>query len=407
MCECTKNKGICKEHPEIHYRLSDFFDAHWEKYIAEPNVRVSLEQFKAVSAIRVCRTAVLGVDHYVCRDCGEEVEIYHNCKNRFCPTCSWGDTIKWADKIYGRMINNPHRHVVFTLPHDLIPLIKSNGKVLLNILLRTAADTLKDWVEHKYNVKIGIISVLHTFGETKEYHAHVHMIVSWGGLEKQTNLLKEIKGKYVNYEFLQNKFQIKFEDELVDLYDSGQLQHKFPDRIAMLKFLKKINTNKWAIHLEPPMPAPSAVIRYIGRYSKRACLSERKITEIDGEYISFMHKDYKVIGPDNKPVERVLKLHYSEFFPRLLQHVPLTYFRIVRYYGIYSTKSSIPQEYLNKETDQQESDWKWENPFVCNICKKKREYLFTVFDIRKREERTDEFNQEMHPFYVFKRAIAS
>jgi Putative transposase/Transposase zinc-binding domain len=305
MCECVKNKEVCDLHPERRFRLSEFFDTNWEKYISDVNVRVSVGQFRAVSAMRACRTATLGVDHYLCRECGEEVEILHNCKNRFCPTCSWGDTVKWASKIHGQMMNIPHRHVVFTLPHAWIPLIKSNGKTLLNNLLRTAADTFKDWVEHKYNVKIGIISVLHTFGETKEYHPHVHMIVSWGGLDKQTNLLKEIKGKYVNYKFLQDKFRIKFEDVLVELYDSGLLQHKFSDRIAMLKFLKSINKNNWAIHLEPPMPAPSAVVRYIGRYSKRACLSERKITQIDGEYISFRYKDYKVIGPDNKPIERI------------------------------------------------------------------------------------------------------
>ena len=403
MCESCINKGINDEQPEKRYRLSEFFDANWEKYISEEGVRVTIEQFKAVSAIRVCRTATLGVDYYVCTECGEQTEIYHNCRNRFCPTCSWGDTMKWASKIEGQMMKVPHRHVVFTLPHALIPLIKSNGKELLNIFLRTSADTFKDWVEHKYKVKVGVIAVLHTFGETKEYHPHVHMIVSWGGIDLITKSLRTIKGEYVNYEFLQNKFRNKFTDELVRLYNSEKLQHKFEDKISMLRFLKQINKTSWSIHLEPPMPAPSAVIRYIGRYSKRACLSERKITEIDGEYISFRHKDYKVIGQDNKPVERILKLHYSEFFPRLLQHVPLAYFRLVRYYGVYSTKRSIPEEYLNKESEEEE-EWEWENPFICNICKKRREYMYTVIDMRTRKERTDKFDHVLHPSYKFKRA---
>ena len=404
MCESYINKEIANEQSEKRYRISEFFDANWEKYISEEGVRVSIEQFKAVSAIRACRTATLGVDHYVCKECGEEVEIYHNCRNRFCPTCSWGDTIKWASNIERQMMKVSHRHVVFTLPHALIPLIKSNGKELLNIFLRTSADTFKDWVEHKYKVKVGVIAVLHTFGETKEYHPHVHMIVSWGGIDLITKSLKTIKGEYVNYEFLQSKFRNKFTDELVELYNSDKLEHKFEDKLSMLRFLKQINKTNWSIHLEPPMPAPSAVIRYIGRYSKRACLSERKITEIEGEYISFKHKDYKVIGPDNKPVERILKLHYREFFPRLLQHVPIAYFRLVRYYGVYSTKSNIPKEYLNKESELKEDEWEWENPFVCNICKKRREYLYTVLDMRTRKERTDKFNHVLHPSYKFKRA---
>ena len=102
------------------------------------------------------------------------------------------------------MLSLPHRHIVMTLPHQLNQLIKANGKELLDILLRTSADTFKDWMAHKYNLKPGIISVLHTFGETKEYHCHVHMIVSWGGIEKTTGELKPIKGEYIDYDFLKN-----------------------------------------------------------------------------------------------------------------------------------------------------------------------------------------------------------
>lgn len=404
MCKCDQHKYSYHEHSEKRYRLADFFDAHWDKYISDEHVQISLAQFKAVSSIRLCRTAALGIDYYVCKECGELKEIYHNCRNRFCPTCSWGDTIKWASRIKGQMMNIAHRHVVFTLPHELIPLIKRNGKELLNVLMRTSADTFKDWIEHKYKVKIGVISVLHTFGETKEYHPHVHMIVSWGGLDSKTNQLREIKGEYVNYEFLQSKFRNKFEDLLVGMYESGNLEHKFADRFSMLRFLKQINKNKWAIHLEPPMPAPSAVIRYIGRYSKRACLSEYKITEIEGDYISFRYKDYKLKGADNKPIERILRLHYREFFPRLLQHVPLAYFRLVRYYGVYSTKSRIPQEYLNTGAEEKEEEWEWENPFVCTFCNQPRQYLYTIIDMRTRENRTEKFDYMIHPSYIFKRA---
>jgi hypothetical protein len=129
------------------------------------------------------------------------------------------------------------------------------------------------------------------------------------------------------------------------------------------------------------METPNAVIRYIGRYSKRACISEYKITDIDGEYISFKYKDYKTIDQDGKPVVKVLKLHYSEFFPRLLQHVPLPYFRLVRYYGLYSTKSKIKEEFLNKNDEIDEENGVFENPFICTLCNKERVYVETIFDI--------------------------
>ena len=404
MSECAHKKFRVREE-EKKFRLADFFNTHWETYLNKEHKLVTIEQYRAVSAMRVCRTAVLGADHYVCDECGDVSEVFHNCRNRFCPTCSWGDTMKWAEKMKSQMMNLEHRHATFTLPHALIPLIKRNGKELLNVLMRTSADTLKDWAKHKHNIKIGIISVLHTYGETKDNHIHAHMIVSWGGIENGTGKLKPIKGDYVKYDFLKNKFRCKFEDCLVVMYDNGKLKNDFRDRIAFLSFLKSINTTKWIINLEPPMPNPSAVIRYIGRYSKRACLSEYKITEIDGAYISFRYKDYKTIGQDKKPVERILRLHYEKFFPRLLQHVPLRYFRLVRYYGLYSTKTVIDEEYLNKDTEQKEEQWDMESPFVCTFCKKDRNYLYTIFDKRIREERIKAvFDVNIHPSFIHKRA---
>jgi hypothetical protein len=206
MCICSdhKKEQECKCLQKI--RLADFFDLHWDSYIENTDRPIiTYEQYKAVSSIRVCRTPVLGVDEYVCENCGEVVEIYHNCRNRFCPTCSWGDTIKWAERLKSQMMDIPHRHVVFTIPHIMHPLVKSNGAELLNVLFRTASDTFKDWAEHKYKIKMGVISVLHTFGEAKNYHLHVHMIVSWGGISTDTNQLISIKGDYVNYKFLQKK----------------------------------------------------------------------------------------------------------------------------------------------------------------------------------------------------------
>lgn len=391
-CYC-KEKGTVN-YPEKKYRLADFFDMHWDEYMKSPTEYVKPEQLKAVNAMRVCRTAVLGVDIYACPECGEVTHIYHSCKNRFCPTCSWKDTVKWAEKVKNRMLKVKHRHIVCTLPHSLHPLIKKNEQLLLSSLMRAAAATFKDWFENKHRLKIGIISVLHTFGEQKDYHAHVHMIVSWGGSGIKTRGLKEIKSEYVNYKFLQKKFRCKFEDELINLNDTGKLNHDFPDREQFMRYIKHINKNNWILHLEPAMDTPEKVIRYVGRYSKRACLSEYKITEIDGEYISFRYKDNEDRDENKKPIEKILRLHYREFFPRLLQHVPAKYFRIVRYYGLYSNHGKIPKEYFDNEpetNEQQEKDL-----LYCETCKTDKILVHTYFDKRTRKERKKETSEKKH-----------
>ena len=277
---------------ERKFRLADFIRLNWDKYAEHPTEPIRPEQYKAVNAIRVCRTAALGVDTYVCPECGEVSEIYHSCKNRFCPTCSWRDTMLWAERVKKQMLNIPHRHVVMTLPHLLNPLIKRNGKELLNVLMKTSAETMKDWIENKYSLKAGVISVLHTFGEKKNYHVHVHMIVTWGGIHKSTGELVEIQSPYVRVSFLQKKFREKFRERLNFMYKYGILKHDFRNDDEFADFKRSMYQSCWTINLEPPMKIPSQVICYIGRYSKRACLSEYKITAIEGEYISFRYKDF-------------------------------------------------------------------------------------------------------------------
>lgn len=350
-----------------------------------PKEYVKPEQLKAVNAMRVCRTAVLGVKEYACPDCGELSKVYHSCKNRFCPTCSWKDTMKWAERIKKRMLKVKHRHIVCTLPHSLHPLLKRNEQLLLSCLMRASAATFTDWFKNKYRLKIGIIAVLHTYGEKKDYHPHIHMIVSWGGTTVKKRKLKEIESEFVNYDFLKKKFRCKFEDELVGLNDKGKLEHDFSDRLQFMNYLKQINQQDWVLHLEPAIDTPVQVIRYIGRYSKRACLSEYKITEIDGEFISFSYKDYRDRDENKKPKEKELCLHYREFFPRLLQHVPAKYFRIVRYYGLYSNHGNIPEEYFHTEevkTEEPEIDLSY-----CEHCKVRKVLVAIYFDTRKRKER--------------------
>lgn len=384
---------ICQPHTESRaelngkkFRLSEYFDAHWDEYIKSPKEFIQPEQYKAVSAMRSCRTEALGVDHYVCTECGEISYVYHSCKNRFCPTCSWKDTLDWADRVKDQMLDIPHRHVVFTVPHGLNGLIKENRRNLLSFLFQVSADTLKDWMWHKHRLTPGIISVLHTFGEKKDYHTHIHMIVSWGGITS-AGTVKEIKGEYINYDFIQTKFRCKFEDKLIELFDAGSLSHKFNSRLAFMQFIKLINKNQWHVQLEPAIKMPAEVIRYVGRYSKRACISEHKIAGIDGEHIRFKYKDYKNLDHHGKPIVKELTLHYSDFFPRLLQHVPLPYFRLVRYYGAYAArtkallKKKYPERTVTEEpvTDDTAVYELPENPKFCKNCNTEKVYVYTVF----------------------------
>lgn len=402
------------------YRLADFFNSWWDDYCQHPTKPIAPWHYKAVNSIRVCRTAVLGIDYYACPTCGEVSEVRHNCKHRFCPTCSWLDTIKWSEKIKTQMLDIPHRHIVCTLPHQLNPLIEKNARAIYNILGRVSSDTFKDWIKTKYQLKTGVISVLHTFGERKNLHVHMHMIVAWGGVDFKTGELKTIKEEFVKYTFLQKKYRCKFEDELIALFDKGELKHNFANRIEFMQYIKKINDKNWQIHLEPPMQTPADVIRYIGRYSKRACLSEYKITNIEGEYISFQYKDYKdkeecrnpkstiAERSRSKAKEKIETLHYRDFFPLLLQHVPLPNFRIVKYYGCYARFNDIPQEFKAKQNEPQLSEILVEeyqhnekNPKYCKSCTCAKQYVYSLIDTRPKQQRGEIFDIKKHKHLIY------
>ena len=105
MCNNSSHTNPKQYSNEKIYRLSDFFNQWWDIYKQSPKESITPEQYKAVNAMRVCGTEALGVDYYACPDCGEITKVYHSCKNRFCPTCSWQDTLKWADRIKDWMAN--------------------------------------------------------------------------------------------------------------------------------------------------------------------------------------------------------------------------------------------------------------------------------------------------------------
>ena len=116
-----------------------------------------------------------------------------------------------------KLLRVPHRHVVMTLPHILLDLVKRNKKEILNILMRTSADTLKDWMMHKFGLKTGVIAVLHTYGETKQLHVHTHMIMSWGGIDSEGKIAVP-EHDYVHIPSIRRVFRYKFENALIGLF---------------------------------------------------------------------------------------------------------------------------------------------------------------------------------------------
>ena len=360
-------------------RLAEILDAHWDEYVHEGGRYIPPHVFKAANQIRACRTPKLGTDVYQCPKCGTTKFVYHSCKNRFCPRCGQTETDHWAATILSQLPALKHHHVVFTLPAQLRALAKANSEVLHTLLFHVSVAVIKEWFAAKHHAFPGIISVLQTAGSDLHYHPHLHMIVSAGGLKRGEWF--ELASDYlVNEKYLAKKFRWGFLKEFVATYAQGRLQ--LPGKLATLQdrrefmgLVKKLHSVTWVVSVQPSLSDPEKIVRYVGRYTRRACLSEYRITDFTDGMITFECKDYAT--EDGKPGTKNVSLRYPEFFDRLFQHVPLPGFRMVRYYGLYAHFKDLPT--LPEDEPQimpEKLTWRelqiektGEDPLICPTCR--------------------------------------
>ncbi len=337
--------------------IRDVIEPHWDTYLAK-HPRLHPRVIRSVDSMRICRTPALGYNEYICPDCGEIKKVNHSCKHRFCPQCGQIDTNKWAQKIAGNLLNIKHHHVIFTVPHELNQLFRFNERLLYSSLMNTASHVLINWFQHSKKCMPGIMTVLHTFGSDIKYHIHLHMLISSGGLDTDSNELKLIPNKFlVKSDFIRNKFRHEFEGVLIQYRDQGKLN--FPDSMKSCyfkKFLKDMNKkNSWVVHICPePLKDPADIVGYIGRYTRRACISEYRLEHIDINNVTFTWKDYKAIRKGDSEIIKQAVLPWETFLNRLFQHIPHKGFRMVRYYGIYNNSiiGRIPEKYHYKPGEQ-------------------------------------------------------
>ena len=351
---------MCNNHTEKtikKYRIAtDILEAFWEPYKKHPERKLYLESkhYEAVHKIMACRTQKLGYRMYGCESCGQVHYVYCSCKHRFCPTCGISATNEWAEKILHNVLNIKHHHVVITLPAALRSLAKRNSVLFYNLMFDVSSDVLKSWFKMKHNIEAGIISVLHTSGADLKYHPHLHIIITGGGLNLENKEIKLLEGDYLmNCKGLKKRFRWAFQQKLIKAYREGLLKvaQTIKNEIDFLVYIKDLNKQDWVISIQNALKDAENIVRYVGRYTKRACISEYKITNIEGEYISFYYNDYKNTPRGEKPKIAHIKLHYVAFLDRLLLHVPQKRFIAVRYYGIYAPQNwkNLPIEYkVNK-----------------------------------------------------------
>jgi hypothetical protein len=324
--------------------VADILRQHGSAWRAANRGHVSLDQLKVMSAIERCRTAALGGHVARCENeaCGHTLICYNSCGNRHCPKCQAAAARRWLSEREAELLPVPYFHVVYTLPSELRDIAYQNKRVVYNLLMKAAADTMLAIAADpkRLGARIGVTAVLHTWGSALTHHPHVHMIVPGGGLALDGARWVAARSDFlVHVNLLARLFSGKMLAMLVNAHAVGQLN--FFNRHAGLankktfkRFLAPLRHIKWVVYCKAPFAGPQQVLRYLSRYTHRVAISNRRLIAADDNAIAFRWKDYRVSGPDRW---KTMRLYPHEFIRRFLLHVLPKGFHRIRHYGLFAS----------------------------------------------------------------------
>lgn len=320
--------------------LADVFARHYDAYAATHHVRPV--QRKVTSAIQYCRTAALGGHREWCEQCGFERYLYHSCRNRHCPKCQTVETAAWVEARQRELLPVPYFHHVFTLPHELNPLVlwsERNQRALLKLLFDAAAQTLLEFGHQTLGGQIGATLVLHTWDQQLRPHFHVHALVPSGALSHdRTRWIAGGRRFLFPVRGLSKMFRGKYLDGVQQLLERGALD--LPPQLAALaqpagrrQFLRRCRKHSWVVYAQPPFAGPRKLLDYLGRYTHRVAISNHRLLGCDDEQVTFTYRD-RADGDRRK----TLSLPANEFLRRFLQHVLPDRFQRIRHYGLLANR---------------------------------------------------------------------
>jgi hypothetical protein len=305
---------------------------------------LSAKQWKVVNAIMNCRTAALGGHLFQCPGCGNERPCYNPCRDRHCPNCQYILKEKWVKERLKELLPVPYYHVVFTLPHTLNDLVSFNRRLLYNLFFCCVRETLNCFAKDpRYlGAQCGYMALLHTWGQTLSQHIHLHLIVAGGGITKSGEWKSlPYQGRFLfPVRAVGKMFRGKFISKLKKMHHTGELV--IPDCVGLYKephvfdhMLDSIAHKKWRVYAKKPFGSAEIVVRYIGRYSHRVAISNKRILDANNKKVRFTYKDYK--QQDGK-LNKEMSIAAAEFIRRFLLHILPHGFNKIRFYGFWAGK---------------------------------------------------------------------
>ena len=319
--------------------IADIFRRYGPAWRRANAGHISLSQFKVMSSIEACRTEALGGHVAACSKCAHHHIAYNSCKNRHCPKCQGPAARDWMEARAEDLLPVEYFHVVFTLPAEIAQIAYWNKRAIYGLLFKASAETVATIAADpkRMGAKVGMTSVLHTWGSALTHHPHIHMIVPGGGLSPDGARWVACKpGFFLHVRVLSRLFRRLFLEGLLALYHAGELaffgdlEHLIQTN-AFATWLAPFRKSEWVVYAKTPFGGPEAVLAYLSRYTHRVAISNRRLVSADTNTVAFRWKDYRVKNGDR---QKIMRLATPEFIRRFLIHVLPDGFHRIRHYGL-------------------------------------------------------------------------
>jgi hypothetical protein len=304
--------------------VADIFRGHGPAWRRANAGHVGLGQLKVMSAIENCRTAALGGHVARCEECAHSQISYNSCRNRHCPKCQGAAAKEWLAAREADLLPVPYYHVVFTLPAAIADIAYQNKAVIYDLLFKVSAETLITIAADPKHLgaRVGITSVLHTWGSAMTHHPHVHMIVPGGGISLDGERWVACRpGFFLPVRVLSRLFRRLFLEKLIAAHEAGRLKFfgchaALEDTQAFAAYLAPLRRTEWVVYAKRPLGTPQAVLAYLSRYTHRVAIANSRLIACDRSGVTFRwkrapeghdtrHRRVYPPLPDPRPAERL------------------------------------------------------------------------------------------------------
>ena len=327
--------------------VADILRVQGQRFLDRYRASFDFQQFKAFRALQNCRTAALGGHLDACPQCGFQAISYNSCRNRHCPKCQAQARQRWLAAREQELLPTSYFHVVFTVPHELNLLALDNPREFYHLLFTaTAATLLEIAADSKHlGAEIGILAILHTWGQNLLAHPHIHCVIPAGGISRDHThwVQPRYPGFFLPVKVLGRVFRGKFLAGLKRLYHRKQLRCAGPcaalsDEKQFRHLLRRLHRQDWVVYAKPAFGGPRQVLRYLGRYTHRVAISNHRLTSFDGERVTFRWKDYA-----HGSKARLMTLTATEFLRRFFLHILPKGFVRIRHFGFLGNRFRAPR----------------------------------------------------------------